>query len=77
MQQLNAAFLQRAEAQGWDDGSTAVVALLSQQQLLVANVGNSKALLCRGRRSTQEEEEDEGDTKTPGESMTSPFQPHQ
>lgn len=43
---LNAQLTAALRAQGREDGSTAVFALVAGSQLLVANVGNSRAVLC-------------------------------
>lgn len=43
-------FLDAAEAEELSDGTTAVVAALWSQSLLVANIGDSKAILCRSQQ---------------------------
>jgi len=52
---------------GKDSGTTAIVALLRGNQLLVANVGDSRCVLCRGKRafdmSVDHKPEDEDETK--------------
>eukprot|EP00112_Aurelia_sp_Birch-Aquarium-sp1_P009285 Seg205.16 transcript_id=Seg205.16/GoldUCD/mRNA.D3Y31 product="Protein phosphatase 1G" protein_id=Seg205.16/GoldUCD/D3Y31 len=51
---------------GKDSGSTAIVALKRGDQLVVANVGDSRCVLCRGKKavdmSVDHKPEDEGET---------------
>lgn len=41
-------YLRQESTAQHDDGCTAVTAVLVGQRLLVANVGDSRAVLCRG-----------------------------
>ena len=43
---MNQQFLEKSAKEGLDDGSTAVFAILAGRQALIANIGNSRALLC-------------------------------
>ncbi|EKX33147.1 hypothetical protein GUITHDRAFT_156143 [Guillardia theta CCMP2712] len=45
----DASFLQRAEKENLNDGSTAATALLVGRELYVANAGDSRAILCCGQ----------------------------
>ncbi len=49
---VDASFLQQAAADNLDDGSTAVAALLLGSHLMVANVGNSRAVMCSTNSSS-------------------------
>ena len=44
---VDAAFLEEAELQGLNDGTTAVTAVILPQQVLIGHVGDAKALLCQ------------------------------
>jgi len=47
--------MQEASTRKLDSGSTATIALIADGQLLVASIGDSKALLCSERYETPEE----------------------
>ncbi|CAD7695660.1 unnamed protein product [Ostreobium quekettii] len=47
LRHVSDSILAQAVQGGWEDGSTAVVALLVGSKLIVGNVGNSRALLCK------------------------------
>ncbi|XP_010534300.1 PREDICTED: probable protein phosphatase 2C 51 [Tarenaya hassleriana] len=52
---IDAIFSQEAYRRNLDSGSTAAIALIADGQLLVANIGDSKALLCSEKFETPEE----------------------
>lgn len=55
MQPFDLCLLQEASTRNLDSGSTATVALIADGQLLVASIGDSKALLCSEIFETPEE----------------------
>ncbi|KAL1539725.1 protein-serine/threonine phosphatase [Salvia divinorum] len=55
IQDIDSEFSKQALEKGYVSGSTAAVALLFEGQLLVANVGDSKALLCSKYGDSTEE----------------------
>ncbi|VYS61292.1 unnamed protein product [Arabidopsis thaliana] len=52
---IDATFTKEASTRKLDSGSTATIALIADGQLLVASIGDSKALLCSERYETPEE----------------------
>ncbi len=46
-----------------DGGTTAIIALVYDRHLVVANVGDSRCILVRKKKRREEEEEEEGDTE--------------
>jgi len=50
-EETEAEILQQAVANRWRDGCTAVCALLSDDNLVVGNLGDSRAVLCQGGRT--------------------------
>lgn len=62
----DAAFLQRAAAQGLGDGTTAVFALLRGQRFLVGSIGDSFAILCGRNASCAASRAQHGQTPAAG-----------
>lgn len=52
IQDIDLEFNQEAREEGYASGSTAIIVLLVDGQFLIANIGDSKALLCSGRNQT-------------------------
>lgn len=46
-------YCQVAKAGGWNDGSTAVVSVVHGHNLLLGHVGDSRAVLCRGKTAIE------------------------
>jgi len=46
-------FRTTARAEGWNDGSTALVIILTNNKLVVGHVGDTRAVLCRGKRALE------------------------
>lgn len=44
---INEEFLSQAKENSWSDGSTAVFAIILEGFLLLGNVGNSRAIVCK------------------------------
>jgi protein phosphatase 1L len=49
--QLDAEWLQLADRNDWDDGTTAIAVLIHRRTLYVSNVGDSRAVLCSAGRA--------------------------
>lgn len=49
----DAAYLKQDSGAKREDGCTAVTVILYQQQMVVANVGDSRAVLCRNGKGEQ------------------------
>ncbi|KAJ8547558.1 hypothetical protein K7X08_011144 [Anisodus acutangulus] len=54
---IDSAFSRDAFRHNFDSGSTATVILMAENQILVANIGDSKAFLCSEESKSQEEAE--------------------
>jgi protein phosphatase 1L len=48
-----AQFCQVAKVAGWNDGSTGVVSVVHGHQLTLAHIGDSRAVLCRGKTAIE------------------------
>ena len=51
--QTDGDFLIQANRLGWDDGSTAIVALIANDHIYVANAGDSRCVLSSDRKAVE------------------------